>query len=101
MTPYMYLFVREDLSPSQQIIQGCHAVDSINTRHNSGDINHMVLCQASHGDHLMSIAEYLDEKGIDYAMFCEPDIGNQYTAIATKPLRGQEREPLRKFKLKR
>lgn len=101
MTPYMYLFVRDDLSPSHQIVQTCHAVDAINMRHQSGDINHMVLCGAKHEEHLMSIAEHLDEHGIDYEMFNEPDMGNQYTAIATKPLRGAEREPLRVFKLKR
>jgi hypothetical protein len=97
----MYLFVRDDITPSQQIVQTCHAVDAINVRHNSGDINHMVLCHANHDAHLMSIAEYLDGKGIDYEMFQEPDLDNQYTAIATRPLRGQEREPMRKFKLKK
>lgn len=101
MTPYMYLFVREDLSHPVQLVQLSHAVDMINTRHNSGDINHMVLCEARHEEHLTAIAEHLDQHEIDYEIFCEPDLNNQYTAIATKPLKGTEREPLKKFKLKR
>jgi hypothetical protein len=61
----------------------------------------MVLCHADDDEHLMSIADYLDDNGIDFEMFQEPDMDNQYTAIATIPLRGREREPLRMFKLKR
>jgi hypothetical protein len=101
MNPYMYLWVRGDLSHPAQIVQTCHAVDELAKRYQSDGTNHMVLCHADNEEHLLSIADYLDDNGIDYEMFREPDMDNQYTAIATKPLRGREREPLRIFKLKR
>lgn len=100
MTPYMYLFIREDLSHAQQIIQTSHAVDEIGKRYKSDDINHMVLCSATDEDHLHDIVEWLELQSIDHHMFYEPDI-ESFTAIATKPLRGQERFPMKKFKLKR
>lgn len=95
----MYLFVRSDLSIPQQIVQTAHAVDEIGMRHKSDGTNYMVLCDANDADHLTSIAEHLDMHKIDYEMFFEPDI-DQYTAIATQPLKGEQRIPLKKFRLK-
>ena len=100
MNPYMYLFTRADLSIPQQIVQTAHAVDEIGMRHKSDGTNFMVLCDAASEEHLFTIAECLDKHEIDYEMFFEPDIG-QHTAIATQPLRGSQRTPLRKFQLKR
>jgi len=99
MNPYMYLFIRSDLSIPQQIVQTAHAVDEIGMRYKSKGTNYMVLCDAANADHLNTIAECLDKNEIDYEMFFEPDIG-EYTAIATRPLIGAERRPLRKFRLK-
>ena len=43
-TPYMYLFIREDLSIPQQIVQTAHAVDELGKRIvGSAQTNHMVL----------------------------------------------------------
>ena len=100
MTPYMYLFVRDDLSHAQQIVQAAHAAEMIGSKYQSAKANHIVLCSAKDSEHLWSIAEFLDEHDIDLEMFYEPDI-ESHTAIATKPLRGDERLPLRKFQLKR
>jgi hypothetical protein len=50
--------------------------------------------------HLLDISEYLHSKGIDHAMFYEPDI-DAHTAIATKPLIGDERLPLRRYDTKK
>lgn len=98
-TPYMYLFIRQDLSPPQQIVQTAHAVDELNKWYKSGkDTNHMVLFPAKHEDDLRSISERLERLGIEHEMFYEPDI-SAYTAIATRPLIGDERVPLRKYRL--
>lgn len=98
--PYMYIFVRNDLSHPQQIVQAAHAVDEMNKEfpHDSG--NYMVLCGVdSHAD-LLDTASYLTDQGIDHHMFFEPDV-DSFTAIATRPLTGEDRKPLKRFKLKR
>lgn len=42
--PYMYLFIREDLSIPQQIVQTAHAVDELGKRiKGTAQTNHMVL----------------------------------------------------------
>lgn len=93
---YMYMFIRQDLSKPQQIIQTAHAAAKIGEKYH-GD-TYATLCGANDEDHLKVIADYLDEHLIDYHMFYEPDI-SAYTAIATEPLTGKDRHPLRKFKL--
>jgi hypothetical protein len=44
-------------------------------------------------------AKELADKGIDCQIFREPDIGNQATALASRPLRGAEREAFKRFQL--
>lgn len=98
-TPYMYMFVREDLSHPQQIVQTAHAVDELNKKYPHEPGNHMVLCGAKSEEDLLEISMHLCFAGINHEMFMESDI-NQYTAIATTPLRGKERNALKHFKLK-
>lgn len=47
--------------------------------------------------HLTSVAK----SGITCYAFFEPDIGNEMTAFATKPLNEEQRKMLRQFKLVR
>lgn len=93
---YMYLFCREDLSPCQRVIQTAHAAALIGHKYH-GD-TYATLCGAKDEEHLKSIADYLDSNNIAFELFFEPDI-QAFTAIATAPLRGTERLPLKKFKL--
>lgn len=97
--PYMYLFVREDLTPSQQIIQAAHAVDELNKKYPHGPGNFMVLCGATNETDLCEVSELLSFEGIGHHLFFESDI-DSYTAIATVPLKGSERKPLSRFPLK-
>lgn len=98
--PYIYLFVREDLSKPQQIIQTAHAVDELNKMMTLEEItastNYMVLFPAAGEFELIEISAYLNSAGIDHHMFFEPDI-DSYTAIATKPMVGDQRMPLQIF----
>jgi hypothetical protein len=41
----------------------------------------------------------LKEKGVRVCAWYEEDMGNQLTAIATAPLRGNERKPMKRLKL--
>ena len=98
MTPYIYLFIREDLSIPQQIIQTAHAVDSLSINRESDNVNHMVLIGIENEEELKNISKYLQIWDIEHKMFYEPDI-TSHTAIATNPLRGKERNRLKKFNL--
>jgi len=101
MNPYTYLFIREDLSHPQQIVQTAHAIDELNKRRKpQKETNFMVLCAAKSDQELMKISVYLDRHEIDHHLFYEPDI-EAFTAIATEPLRGDRRIPLRKFNTKK
>ena len=93
---YMYVFVRRDLSPPQQIVQAAHASAMIGDKFH-GDTN-IVLFGSKGEDELLGCADYLNQHDIKYHMFFEPDI-DQYTAIATQPLLGDSRKPMRKFNL--
>jgi len=98
--PYIYLFVREDLSRPQQIVQTAHAVDELNKEMSYGEItsttNFMVLCAAEDEWELYDISEYLNSHNIEHHLFFEPDIDG-HTAIATKPLVGEQRIPMQRF----
>lgn len=97
--PYVYLFVRDDLSIPQQIVQTAHAVDCMRSDAIPDDVNHMVLIGAGDQEELIVIAQHLSDCDIKHEMFFEPDI-SAYTAIATQPLRGQMRNALKRYKLK-
>lgn len=93
---YMYMFVRKDLSHSQQVVQASHAAAKIGEKYH-GD-TYIVLCGADNEEHLQGISEHLDRYSIDHEVFFEPDVA-AFTAIATKPLIGDARKPLRKFNI--
>ena len=95
-TPYMYLFVREDLSKPQQIVQTAHAVDELNKKIPHPPGNFMVLCPADSEEELFKISEWLMHHEIRHSLFYEPDL-ESHTAIATEPLKGTTRKHLKKF----
>lgn len=101
MHKYIYLFIRNDLTHPQQIIQAAHATEMVAKKldHDS-DVCHMVLIGCHDVLELESIAADLDFDGIKHKMFYEPDIG-QHTAIATLPVNGSQRKLLKHYKLKK
>jgi hypothetical protein len=101
MQGYIYLFIREDLSIPQQIIQTAHAVDELNKNITPNEeIDNMVLFAVKGERSLENISKQLVKENISYSMFYEPDI-DQYTSIATEPIYGEQREFFKQFKLKR
>ena len=57
------------------------------------------MCIVKGETKLQMTADRLAQAGIKYREFREPDIGNQLTAIATEPLIGDRRAPLKHFQL--
>lgn len=98
---YMYVLVRKDLSPRQQAVQSAHAAIESSRNFISKNDEHpsVIICSVKSEQKLLMCAEEFTQKGIEFQMFREPDIGNQATALASRPLRGIERKAFARFQL--
>lgn len=86
MNPYIYTFIRNDLSNEQKIVQLGHATwEAGLTFEKPPEIASLVLLHAHDEDNLFDIAQQLDERGIEFVMFYEPDLPG-HTAICTRPI---------------
>ena len=86
MNPYIYTFIRDDLPHAQKIVQLGHATyEAGQFLEKPTETASLVLLHANDEDDLKSIAEMLEEKGIEHIIFYEPDISS-YTAICTRPI---------------
>jgi hypothetical protein len=97
----LYVLVRRDLSVPQQAVQAIHAAIEAARRFLPKEAvhPHLVLCGVPDEPTLVREAERLEAFGIPIAKFHEPDRGNELTAIATAPLKGEDRRPMRRYKL--
>jgi hypothetical protein len=98
---YLYTITRNDLSPPQKAVQSTHAAMEAARAYLKPDDEHpsVIMCIVKGETKLMMTAEKLRAAGIRFREFREPDIGNQLTAIATEPLTGNRREPLKHYQL--
>ena len=96
---YIYIFIREDLDPTYQIIQASHATFELGlkTQYN-GQTCHFCLLRAKDEKHLLKIQEDLGRKGIDGHAFFEPDFDTGYTALAYGPIEEGSRKAFRKYR---
>lgn len=90
--------MRRDLTHPQQTVQACHAVIEMTKAFSVGDVHPSVIILEVQDE--LTLSQIVDKiKPIESVEFREPDIGNQLTAIATRPVYGEERKIFRKFKL--
>ena len=98
--PYVYAIVRNDLSNAQKAVQIGHAlIESTRNFNMNGCHPSVILCVVKSEKKLDELTERLSSMKIKFSAFREPDIGDQLTAIATQPLRGNERTPFKHFQL--
>lgn len=96
---YTYMFIREDLSIPQLIVQSSHAAWDAGSRFNKPHgTPHMVLIGVKSQEHLKQTADYLEQHGIEFEMFYEPDV-EEYTAVASQPVSGETRKLFKHFRL--
>lgn len=98
----MYVFVREDLSHPQQVVQACHAAIEAATHFSLGNLAEhpsVIVLAAKSEQKLHNVRKYLVDNGIKHAHFYEPDIGDELTAVATEPITGERRELFKKYQL--
>lgn len=95
----MYVFVRKDLTHSQQVVQASHACIEASRTYLELDSEHphLVVFGVKNLNKLKKCIEHLKQVVIEYKEFLEPDIGNELTAVATVPLSGEIRQHLAKY----
>lgn len=81
----LFIVVRSDLSPGLQAAQACHAVQAMNDQHPEvtrtweGNI---VLLAVRSAQELSELQCRLLRSRTPLAVFCEPDVGGEPTAMA-------------------
>lgn len=92
---HLYLFIRKDLSPRVQAIQCAHATFELglmlNREHYPVGKTNFVLIGVENERELIQLKRELENDGVRYHLFEEPDYDTGYTALATEPLAGDER----------
>ncbi len=82
---------RKDLKPGQQLAQSSHALTEFIFLHPEiakdwhQNSNYIACLSAKNEQELESLIVRLEQKNIKYAIFREPDLDNQLTAIAIEP----------------
>jgi hypothetical protein len=88
------------LSVGSYCVQSCHAVIEA-SKHFGFTQEHpsVIVCEAKNEETLLKFAKKLQEANIGFKAFQEPDIGNQFTALATEPVFGDKRLFFKNFQL--
>ena len=100
-TPYLYAITRRDLSPIYAATQASHAIFAASQAlHDSNSEQpHFCICTAKDEDSLRNAAQNLEQLGIRFTAWYEPDLDNQLTAIATECIYGEQRKHFNHFQL--
>jgi hypothetical protein len=99
---YMFIFVRQDISPEQQAVQVAHATFVAGTKFDctEPDKVNFVLIGVENQMQLIYVKCLLETRK-EYVLFREPDLDDTITAIATQPMKEHEKRFLKRFKLLR
>lgn len=98
--PYVYVLVRLDISPEQQIVQAGHAaLEAGFAFSHPGQTASLIVLEVKDKDELLAASAHLQGCGIEHQLFFEPDFNMGYSAIATRPVFGSERNLFRKWRL--
>lgn len=89
------------MSTPQQAVQSSHACIEASRAFLAGADQHpsVIIFGIKSEPKLKDIAARLIEAGVRHRVFVEPDIGDQWTAIATEPVVGERRSLFSKYTL--
>jgi len=88
---YVYIFVRQDISLPQQIVQSNHATLSFSSHHGVEGIPNIVLIGVPNVAALKEACALLSANQIPHWSWTEPDFNLGFTAICTAAISGSER----------
>lgn len=94
---YTYIFIRQDLSIEQQIIQASHATLKLGKEMRTDTMPNFVLIGVRNLEGLLNLEAILERFYYKYVTFHEPDMDSEMTAIATHPVHDIERGVLLAF----
>lgn len=109
-TPFMYIFIREDLPKIHKVIQAAHVTYMAGTDaflgrdfENASFKNdvHFCIFGVKDKDELYTVAWKLQENNLEFVMFYEKDFDIGDSAIAVKPIVGSSRSSFNEYKLLR
>lgn len=96
---WCHVVVRNDIPIGIQGAQAIHAALESGERFGAPKGLRVALLSVPDADTLINVARTLDDQGIEYVAFHEPDWGIGFSALATKPLRKSESRAFRKIAL--
>lgn len=94
------MFIRKDLSFPQQVVQSSHACIEAAKSFlvNEEEHPHLVVLGIKDEQQLYNSAKKLDQTGIRYRIFIEPDRNGEATSLATEPISGEQRRLFRSYR---
>jgi hypothetical protein len=99
MEQYCYIFVRQDLTPEQQLIQFghvCALVGATGYRHDFNKVNFVGIGVPNENELYRALFLMIDN-GVQNQKFKEPDLGDTLTAVASLPVSGDTRAIFRHY----
>lgn len=97
---YVYIFVRQDLSNEQQLVQAAHVTLVLGSKLKHKDVSELYFAVIGipQLSDFCGVMKDLHTHGTKYECFYEPDQGNTITAIATHPIKDKDRGILLNYK---
>jgi len=99
--PYVYVLIRMDIPLHQQLVQSAHAAFEAGLRWHSPDKEgtSIIILEVPDKKALLRASRRLGGKDIAHHVFFEPDFEMGESALATRPLVGEERRALSGYPL--
>lgn len=97
MIKKIYVFLREDLSNPQKIVQACHSIYEIGKDFREEVPPHVIVIGVRNQTALIKAMDEVQYLGVKIREFREPDIGNELTSFSTEPL--TDHSLMKKFKI--
>ena len=96
----MYVFVRNDLTNAQRMVQSSHAaIEAARNLDPTVEHPHLVLLSIKSENKLKSVMEEMRGYGFSVFPFVEPDKNNEITAFAVGYIGGGDRDKFKRFQL--
>lgn len=97
----MYVFVRKDIPIQHQMAQACHGALEAGKLfpEDRGDTDSIIILGVKNKGQLEKAIAKLQEQGIEFAQFHEPDWDYGLTSIGTRPLKESERHIMKGYRL--